>query len=241
MRICFKSIQGIGKREIQEDALFFKEGKNAWAIVCDGIGGSNKGEVASGTSIQQLKKKLEGTQVLTEDRLATLIEEIQIHLAEIQKIDPLLDGMGTTLSMCFQNENQLLVAHIGDSPIFHIRDGKILWRSKDHSLVNQLLDLEIITPEEALNHPQKNVITRAIKAKKESKPVKADFHALEDFQDNDMIFICSDGVMEAVNEAQLCAIFSKFSLDDIALQLRELCQEYSNDNYSAIFGQAFEE
>lgn len=94
-------------------------------------------------------------------------------------------GMATTLTMAYIASSGIVLAHIGDSRIYHLRKGEILYQTEDHSLVNSLVKLGKITPEEALTHPQRNVIIRAIQGT--HTPTEADIITLNDIQPDDFL------------------------------------------------------
>ena len=125
----------------------------------------------------------------------------------------------------------VLIAHIGDSRIYHLRKGKILYRTEDHSLVNSWLKLGLITQEEAINHPKKNVILRAIQGKK--RPTEAEVSIITDVQAGDIFLLCSDGVVESFTDEELESLFStRCPLENYKEILVEKCLQKSRDNFS---------
>ena len=102
--------------------------------------------------------------------------------------------MATTLTMVSVGASGITLAHIGDSRIYQFRQGEIIYQTEDHSLVNSLVKLGKISKEEALTHPQKNVIIRAIQGSEH--PTEADVVLLKDIQAGDYFFMCTDGVLE---------------------------------------------
>jgi protein phosphatase len=145
--------------------------------------------------------------------------------------------MGTTLTFVCFHAGGAFMAHIGDSRIYHLRkQGEkvgILYKSRDHSLVNDLIRANIITPEEAETHSKKHVITRAIQPRQE-KPSQADIYETDDIKAGDSFFLCSDGVLEQISDAKLCDIIASGKEDEGKINaIREACQGHSKDNFSA--------
>jgi len=110
-------------------------------------------------------------------------------------------NMSTTLTLACINKNNAWVAWCGDSRIYHLRNGKILWRSKDHSLVQHLIDTGEISEEEALNHPRKNIILRSINASTHIS--KIDLHHITNLKEGDYLLLCTDGILEQINDLVL--------------------------------------
>ena len=134
-----------------------------------------------------------------------------------------------------------LVAHIGDSRIYHVRpslaskEGRtgIIYQSADHSLVNDLLKAGEITEEEAVNFPQKNVITRAMQPHLERR-YKADIYEINDVESGDYFFLCCDGVLEQLTNDKLGEILANVTLNDDGkiAAIKAVCDERTRDNYT---------
>jgi hypothetical protein len=145
--------------------------------------------------------------------------------------------MGTTLTFLYLNRRGVLMAHIGDSRIYHLRRENgtvtILYKSHDHSLVNDLLRADIITPEEAAHHPKRNVITRAMQPHQASRS-KADIRQTDDVKAGDYFFLCSDGILEQISDSTLCYILAKETGDKAKIgEIHRACRGRSKDNFSA--------
>ena len=112
----------------------------------------------------------------------------------------------------------------------HFRNGKILYQTEDHSLVNNLIKLGRITSEEAKKHPQRHVITRAIQGSKYA--TESDVVFLKDIQAGDFIFMCSDGVLEHLTNEDLSAIFASNNTESIKDEIMTSCSGRTKDNYS---------
>lgn len=140
------------------------------------------------------------------------------------------------------NDDSYLVAHIGDSRIYHVRPslynpetgrGGILYQSSDHSLVNDLLKAGELTEEEARDFPQKNIITRAMQPHL-AKRFNADVYQFDDIQSGDYFFLCCDGVLEQLSNADLCRIVADKNLNDSQKlgKIKEICDGKTRDNYT---------
>jgi protein phosphatase len=237
------ALNEIGKRQNQEDNIFPPKGRagddTSFFLVCDGMGGHENGEVASQTVCESFGAFLKA---IKPDEFNESVFERALAFAydELDQKDESFDygnTMGTTLTFLYLNDREAFMAHIGDSRIYHLRieegNAVILYKSFDHSLVNELLRAEVITPEEAENHPKKNVITRAIQPHLEKRP-KAEIHRTNDVKAGDCFFLCSDGVLESLSEEDLLSIIGEKTDDEARLRaILQLCETNSNDNYSA--------
>jgi protein phosphatase len=230
-------IQGQGKRSNQEDAYFPAakrqlESANCF-IVCDGVGGHNKGEVASSILSQAMGEVLQSSPSDIDHefiRTALRHAEHKMTMAVHQQND--LKGMSTTLVLLVNTGRMILSAHVGDSRIYQFRNGKIIYKSKDHSLVEDLLSNGIITAEEAANHPRKNIITRSVIGNGQNAQIDVTSH--EDLEQGDLFLLCTDGVLEAWNDTQLCNwSLLDFPLEEKANEIYRKCEQYSSDNFTA--------
>ena len=145
-------------------------------------------------------------------------------------------NMGTTLTFLYIHKRSITIGHIVDSRIYHIRKDHILHQPLDHSLVNEMINRNIITKEEAISHPHRNIITRSIQSNKSSDDM--DIELIRDIQDEDYICLCTDGILEAIetnsNSNTLIDILSKEESNDAKMHtIIELCNMRSRDNFSA--------
>lgn len=242
-----RSIWEIGPREKQEDSIFPEVNKikadDRLFIVCDGMGGHSAGEVASQTicsaiSEYILKNNPESEGVFTDDDFNNALDYAYKELNAKDNGD--VKKMGTTLTFLKFHEKGVTIAHIGDSRVYHVRPGKeledtvILFQTRDHSLVNDLIRSEAITPEEAKHFKQKNVITRAIQPNME-RPAKADIYHTHDIKPGDCFMLCSDGIIEFIEDDNIRFIFSEQG-GDINKKVMFLLsnQKQLRDNHSAI-------
>jgi serine/threonine protein phosphatase PrpC len=231
-------VHGPGKRANNEDSLFPPPGAatatDALFMVCDGVGGSEKGEIASDLACRSVAAYYQRHRVTASDD-ASVHNAIAFAQAEIERYgrdNPGSQGMATTLTFLHLHERGATVAHIGDSRVYHVRNGKVLWCTRDHSYVNDLVKAGVITEEQARTHPRRNVIMRALQGGEPD--TRADIHHITDLAAGDYFFLCSDGILESVDENALLGILSAPTPDNAKMeQVRKLCEQFSNDNFTA--------
>ena len=235
--LCFSEI---GRKDNQEDCIYpLAEAvsvRNKFFVLCDGMGGHENGEVASATVCESLGRYLDEHQ--PEDGVMTpelFKQALDFTYNELDKKDSGgVKKMGTTMTCLYLHRNGYLVAHIGDSRIYHIRPNSgIMYQSSDHSLVNDLLRAGELTEEEAANFPQKNIITRAMQPNLERRH-KADVYSFNDIQKGDYFFLCSDGVLEQLTNDKLCEILATSNLSDCQKlnAIKNICDGKTKDNYT---------
>jgi len=227
-----------GKRENNEDSIFPQPGKGIEGdklfIVCDGVGGAAKGEVASRLACDSLAAYFSKNK--THPGEAVILEAFdytQQQFDDYLQNEPLAKGMGTTLVMMLIHAHGLTVVHCGDSRFYHFRKNRIIWQTSDHNITNELVRQGVITAEEAATRPKTNRITRAIQGYtvQISKP---DIHFVDNVEPGDLFFLCSDGVWEAFSDDGLTDIFSSSqNLNEKMEIVRQMCEANSKDNYSA--------
>lgn len=184
-------------------------------VLADGMGGHNKGEVASETAVETVVQYFQKHSQVIE----TLYQKNDMDRARdfmLRSIDQANDkvyhlskqedkkGMGTTLVLTYLMEKQALIANVGDSRVYLYREGKLRQLTIDNSYVQELMDLGLITQEQAKHHSRKNYITRAIGTSVRSK---VDFYDIE-IQPGDIILMCSDGLSNMVEEKDVEEILS---------------------------------
>lgn len=226
------SIYEIGQRANQEDAI--AQWDNRLFVLCDGMGGHEKGEVASQTVCQSLVNcfgEYIKDDTFTDDQLR---EALEYAYTELDKYDDgSLKKMGTTLTLLYIHNKGVTAAHIGDSRIYHVRPGVgVLYQSRDHSLVFDLFQAGEISYEEMATHPQKNIITRAM-TPGEGNRTHPDIIHITDVQPGDYFYSCSDGMLEQMSNDELVTIFSSNTTDEEKRQLLINATVQNKDNHSA--------
>lgn len=182
-----------------------------YAVVCDGMGGASGGNIASTMAIRTITKRLtesyrKGMTIASMQHvLESAIAAANIEIYDEAAADPELRGMGTTLVLTIVIGDQVLVAHIGDSRAYVITaDWEIEQITKDHSVVQQMVERGQITPEEAKNHPRRNFITRALGV---ADTVACDFAEFQ-LPKGAMVLCCSDGLSGLVDASEMVQIAS---------------------------------
>lgn len=192
-------------RSLNEDcARYFEGNEYKIYVVADGMGGHNAGEVASKMAAEGIVEYIKDNynKINSDELLKKSIEKVNevIFLYSMNKKE--LSGMGTTVTACIVLPDKIQVANVGDSSCFGIDKDKIVKITKDHSLVQELLDIGTISENEAFNHPKKNIITRAIGT---NKDVDVDIFTLGKKVYNKFI-LCSDGLTNELTKEDILAI-----------------------------------
>lgn len=199
--------------------------------VGDGMGGASAGEFASRMALRQTNNAyyLSDTPSAP-DALREAVESANLKVFEESELNPLLSGMGTTVSALVARGEWTYIAHVGDSRVYLLRGMRLYQITHDHSLVAEQMRCGLLTEEEARNHSMKNLITRAVGIKNE---VKVDMYAMH-IQRGDTILICSDGLSNMVPDAQIAAALAGNDLKKAAaILIDEALDEGGADNITA--------
>lgn len=197
-------------------------------VVCDGMGGAAGGSTASSiacdTFLQSVKNKIDSgvTPEEYESVLIRAVEDANQMVYAASRSDKELEGMGTTLCAFLTDGKMLWAVSIGDSRIYMFADGEIYQLSHDHSYIQVLIDSGAITKEESRNHPNKNIITRAVGTQKD---VECDSFVMPYSMDG--LLLCSDGLTNYVTDSELNELFSQYSKE--GQKLVQLCIDKAND------------
>lgn len=240
----------IGKRQNNEDFIFplpnEATSSNHFFIVCDGVGGQNKGEVASQMACKCFEDFFLQNSKNSIDKvfIQQAFDYVENQFDDYFIKHPEAKGMATTVVLVYFFDNQAYVAHCGDSRCYQIRGGKAVFNTIDHTPANHLVRNGIITVEEAKASKRSSKISRAMQGKSVSK-VQPEIKHIEDIQKNDMFFLCSDGVWDTFESEhdgednnRLVKILGSASNADERMQymeemIKETCQVDAKDNYSA--------
>src|SRR6476619_5829981 len=215
LRLHFAAISDVGRvRKDNQDSGY----AGPWLLsVCDGVGGAARGDIASATAIQQLRKLDEPP---TEDRIGELVDE-----------DPSLNGTSTTATVALFDGTRLGMGHVGDSRAYLYRSGEITQLTKDHTFVQSLIDEGRITEEDARVHPHRNLILKALDGIHETEPDL--FHI--GLAAGDRVLLCSDGASGVLDDGRLADILSTGGPDFAAVELvRASLEAGSSDNVTCI-------
>jgi protein phosphatase len=186
------------QRRANEDALL---SRSPLFVVADGMGGAQAGEVASQIAVEAFKRGLRNS-LEPEAALAELTREANARIHELSHSHTEQAGMGTTLTAMYVGEQDVAIAHVGDSRAYCLRDGELIRLTDDHSLVDELMRQGRLTPEEAEEHPQRSVITRALGPEGTVEVDTRSFHA----RAGDVYLLCSDGLTTMLSEQELTRV-----------------------------------
>lgn len=201
VQVC--ALTDVGKvRAVNQDALVVDEELCLYGVA-DGMGGHNGGETASAGARDGVIAALQGKEPSL-DALRDAITAANAAIFQQQAADESLSGMGTTLSVIWMSEHFVYLGHVGDSRVYRFREGKLEQMTDDHSLVGELVRAGYLTPEQAENHPNKNVILRAVGTE---EGIDIDL-AVEERKPGDLWLICSDGLHGMVKDDKMEAILS---------------------------------
>ena len=237
MQIFSKTDRGRVRTDNQ-DAYF--AGKitddSVFAVVCDGMGGANAGNVASELAVRHISEYVirsyrDGMDMTdTEKTLKNAIVSANISLYDKAVNNAELAGMGTTAVAAFVKDGTAVIAHVGDSRIYLV-NGEIKQLTRDHSVVQSLIESGKITPEDAKVHPRKNVITRALGAE-ENVAVDSDCLNLSN---GDTLLLCSDGLTNFLDDKDILKVFQNNDISAVAERLVETANENGGgDNITVV-------
>lgn len=206
MKIVAKTDIGL-KRESNQDSYAAGElpGAVAWAVVCDGMGGAAGGNYASSTAVKVISERITSSYRAgmsassIRNMLTSAIAAANISVYDMSKADPELTGMGTTVVVAIVVDNNVFIAHAGDSRAYILSDGSLNQLTKDHSIVQEMIDHGTLTPDEAKVDPRKNIITRALGVDYE---LRIDFD-IADIGENDVLILCTDGLTNFVEPQEI--------------------------------------
>ncbi len=189
------------QRRDNEDSAFARA---PLFVVADGMGGAQAGEVASRIAIEAFQREL-SSEGSPEERLADRAQDANRQIYEISRSEHERAGMGTTLTAVYLDETAIAVAHVGDSRAYLFRDGELSRLTRDHSLVEELLQRGKLTEEQAAEHPQRSIITRALGVDPQvdvdtwTYPARA----------GDVVLLCSDGLTSMITEQRIAAVLGE--------------------------------
>ena len=236
MKYSFATDRG-KKRSINQDCctVFCPDEHSCFAIVCDGMGGAAAGEIASSMVVETVEERVkEGWRTGISDEsvrnlLLTSITAANINVFDKSQAEIRYQGMGTTVVACVLMKDHAIFAHAGDSRAYLFSD-RLKLITKDHSFVQELVDLGRITREQAKNHPRKNYITRALGVE---ELVEIDFNTVY-LSQSDKILLCTDGLSNFVSEERIAELLSEQAEDPAAVLVAEANENGGGDNITAV-------
>lgn len=222
------------KRSINEDSggIFFNRANQLLAIVADGMGGHQAGEVASEMATETIKEAWEDADLFTEaEEVETWLKEIitkaneSIYNYSTERKE--YEGMGTTIVITVCTNDFTTIAHIGDSRCYLLNECGFTQMTEDHSLVNELVRSGEISKGDAQSHPRKNILLRALGTE---QAVEADITSIS-WEIDDKLLLCSDGLTNELTDDELVEhLMLEESVDTIAEQLLSLANERGGED-----------
>jgi protein phosphatase len=224
-------------RSHNEDSIA-SDAANGLVVLADGMGGYNAGEVASGmattvitTEMQQILAHTPPFEIdpKTNQEMAPQLVRDQVLKAntsiyQAAQSQPQYAGMGTTLVVCLFYDNRVLVAHLGDSRLYLLRDGQFRQVTRDHSLLQEQIDSGLLTPEQAKHAQHKNLVTKALGIDPSVEPEIHEYPT----RPGDLYLLCSDGLCDMVEDDDICMALEAFGAN-LNLAAQQLVQ-MANDN-----------
>jgi protein phosphatase len=219
------AVSDIGlRRENNQDCMFASSELDfPLFVLADGMGGHKAGDIASLMAVEGIEKfiRINMDKLTSEKNIEKIIKEAisqvneKIYLKSLEV--PEYRGMGTTITMAYIYDSKIYIGHVGDSRAYLIRNNKIKQITEDHSLVNELIKNGTITASEALNHPQKNMITRAVGT---SYKINLDYYNIT-YEHDDKLILCSDGLTDMIDENTILKTFRRYD----SRKMDEICDE----------------
>lgn len=244
MRAVSCGITDIGlKRERNEDAFLINEELGLY-VLCDGMGGHAGGEFASAiaaTTVEDVftEIELDGQMYdaeedpieITRTKLAQAVRSASARIFETAAQFPNLRSMGTTAVVLLLREQNAFIGHVGDSRLYLLRDGQLEQVTDDHSFVARGVREGLLTPEEARNHPMRNVITRSL-GSHDTVEVDVQVRAMKR---GDRFLLCSDGLSGMLEDDRICELLREGRPRDAARSLVEnACENGGDDNVTVV-------
>jgi serine/threonine protein phosphatase PrpC len=200
-------------------------------VIADGVGGAARGDIASSTAVQILRRLDGPAPEDMAEALAGAIHRTHDRLAELVDEDPELDGTSTTITAAFFDGVRVTVGHVGDSRGYLLRDGTLSQLTKDHTFVQSLIDEGRITEEESRTHPHRNLILRAVDGVHDTDPDLFDV----ELAPGDRILLCSDGCSGVLDADRIADILGTGSVDYAVVELvRASLEAGSSDNVTVV-------
>ena len=222
MRIVAKTDIG-RKRKSNQDSYAAGElpGGVAWAVVCDGMGGAAGGNVASSNAVKIISERITSSYrtamspISIKNMLVSAITAANVSIYDMSKANPELEGMGTTVVCTLVVGEACYIAHAGDSRAYAVKNNELIQLTRDHSVVQELVEMGSITKAQAKIHPRKNIITRALGVEPDIRIDYCDY----DLTGEDILLLCTDGLTNFVDEEEFLKIIGENTYYEIADKL----------------------
>jgi PPM family protein phosphatase len=235
-KLEIETFSQIGKKSNNEDYVLVcnLDSNRKLFLVCDGLGGHPSGEIASKLTCQALQSYFSknNSDCIKYENIIEGLKWAQKDIEMYEGLHSESKGMKSTLAGIFADQYGLKIVWIGDSRVYHIRDGNILFQTVDHSYGNYLRYNLGASKEDIMHHPRKNKITRVIGSESELLPEIVD---VKEILAGDFFLVCSDGLLEQIDCTFIKNNFKKNTyIKKLSLNILDSCQDKTNDNYSMI-------
>lgn len=238
MQVCSRTDTGLVRSSNQDYCRtgLLNDG-TVWAIVCDGMGGANGGSTASRIATDTIAEQI--AELYDDEKYRNDIEKLVSTAIEIanQRVYGIsqnvysLYGMGTTVVAVVVRDEKVHIVHAGDSRAYLYENGSVRQITKDHSMVQELVDIGQITPEQAQNHPNKNIITRALGTRAN---LRTDYN-YAGFSKGSVLIMCTDGLSNYITEDSLAEFIQRYEGDELAEKLIEQAKKMGgSDNITVV-------
>lgn len=236
MTVSFSKTDIGQKRQLNQDFVFSEDSQvgklpNLY-IVADGMGGHNAGDFASKYTVETVVREIKNSIETKTFRIIGKAIRVANELLRVKaREDVKLYGMGTTIVVATIENHQAQIANVGDSRLYIVGNDGIRQITRDHSLVEEMVRMGGMQPEVARNHPDKNIITRAVGAR---DSVEVDFFT-EELNPGDIILMCSDGLSNMLSDEEINSIVSMdLPLEDKAQKLIDSANENGGKDNIAV-------
>ena len=222
-------------RSSNQDALRYGTLDNGgyYAVVCDGMGGANGGNVASNIAVDIIAGRIvdgyaNGAAPRPDHLLASAMAAANIEIFDYARANPQYEGMGTTVVVVIVFGKDAFISHVGDSRVYLYRDNTLQQITRDHSVVQEMIESGQLTEEQARSHPRKHFITRALGV---SAMEEGELDELE-LEPNDTLLLCTDGLTNMVDDTALSALLGNHA--DIDRLIQSALDGGGTDNITAV-------
>ncbi len=238
MKIVSKTDVGLVRQSNQDSyAAGEMPGGVAWAVVCDGMGGANGGNIASATAVKMISEMISSTyrEGMSSNSIRTMLQSA-IYAANVSVFDMAksvesLSGMGTTVVAAVVAHGLVHVAHAGDSRAYIVSDTGMQQITKDHSIVQSMIEDGSLSPAEAKLHPRKNIITRALGVE---ESIEIDYNEVG-LGEGQRLLICTDGLTNYIEPPVILEVLQRYGFYEYPEKLIERAnQNGGGDNITVV-------
>ena len=232
MKIVGRSVKGPVRAQ-NEDALYIDEKRALWAVA-DGMGGHTGGAIASQIAVEVIADYFLNTPFLEPEKdLRQVFQIINQKIKEKQAKDLKLKEMGTTLTLGVIRHSHLFIGHIGDSRAYVLRANKLVKLTQDHTYVAKMISQGIINEEDALSHPYRHFLIKALDGANEEVDI-----VKFKLKPNDLFIFCTDGLLDGLTEAEIREIIIQYNSGDLETLVEQLIENSiakgSRDNITVV-------